>query len=264
MSRMPRLVRSASEPMEHTAQTPSGLEEVTRQHLSRWSRCVGVNLYLSRFPNTNRVSARLVVHRNEAHAFLRVFIEEERLERRLVICWEPFFVLENAVELHLDAAIQTIAHVGDDFHSSVVADSFLDVRARDGTFDALVEQDKLRAVFQVVLVDVARLIRAARMSGDDVARAALGFFRDFHAAGRPHEAESRKEENKFISFHNATHWLLVLVADKYHCVARRVRHGYCNGPRQIGHWTPARIEEFNRDRPRAGGQPRHSETQKLR
>src|SRR6266581_407837 len=68
------------------------------------------------------------------------------------------------------------------------------------------------------------LIRAARMSGDDVARAALDFFRHFHAAGRPHEAESREEENKFISFHNGIHWLLVLVADKYHGVSRRVRH----------------------------------------
>src|SRR2546425_9317754 len=36
----------------------------------------------------------------------------------------------------------------------------------------------------------------------DIARAALDFFRHFHAAGRPHEAESREEESKFISFHN--------------------------------------------------------------
>src|SRR6266568_5794340 len=78
---------------------------------------------------------------------------------------------------------------------------------------------------------------------------------------KPSPARRRTSSFRFIM---PLTGLLVLVADKYHCVARRVRHVYRNSPRQIRHWTSARIEEFNRDRPRAGGQTRHSETQELR
>src|SRR6266581_3283795 len=68
-------------------------------------------LQLSGFTDPDGVGPGLVVHRDESRAFLRVLVQNQRPERRFIVRRKAFVVFEHAIDLHLDAAVETVADI---------------------------------------------------------------------------------------------------------------------------------------------------------
>jgi hypothetical protein len=159
----------------------------------RWSL---LDLRSTGLPDADGVGLRLVVEGDEPDTFLGIFGEDQPGERGFIIHGKTEFIFEDAIDLDLDAAIESVTHIGDDLEATVVQDTFEDARAGDGALGTSIEEDELGGVFEIILADVAGFVGAAGMTGDDVAGDITGRFGDAHAAGGPGERESTQKNGK--------------------------------------------------------------------
>src|SRR5689334_11899116 len=94
------------------------------------------------FPDADGIALGLVVQRDEVDRLLRVFSQDHVLERRfLTLGGKALVILENTVDLDLDASVFAIAKVGRDFQTPIRHGPLLDAGAGYGGLDARIHED---------------------------------------------------------------------------------------------------------------------------
>jgi hypothetical protein len=149
---------------------------------------------LTGLTDADGIGPGLVAEGNEAYALLGIFCEDEPCERGFVVDGEAEFILEDAIDLNLDSAIQPVSDINDDFESAIVEDAFKNARAGDGPLNIPVKQDESCGVFEVESAHVARFISASGMARDHVAGGTGGRVGDVFASSARRNCEHERGE----------------------------------------------------------------------
>ena len=112
-------------------------------------------------PHPDGVGFRLIVHGNEPNGFLGVLRQDEGLEGSVVHA-EALFILEDAVDLDLNAPCLPVANVRHNLHPTIFADAFLKAGACDRALNPAIHIDKLGVVLEIVFGGVLRGVGPAR------------------------------------------------------------------------------------------------------
>jgi hypothetical protein len=120
---------------------------VSRVYINTWIwRPAGKSPGLA---DADGIALGFIVHRYERDTFLSVLIQDEILEGSLVE-HEALAIFELAVELHLNPAVFTVAHIGGDLEPAIGQPLRLKAFASDRMLCAFVEQHEGRLGFKVV------------------------------------------------------------------------------------------------------------------
>ena len=104
-----------------------------------------------RLTDANGIAPGLGVHGDEMDGLLGVFGENKVLEGRfLAFGWVALIVLEDAINLNLEAAAFAVANVGGEFEAAVGRGTLLNAVAGHGILNPRIKEDDHFMVFEII------------------------------------------------------------------------------------------------------------------